>query len=152
VEDFSLKKKIAIAAAIILSFIIMAAGTYAVLLVSRTVPSTGRITTINVGVYGDSAATQALTSIDWGNLTAGTSTTYSFYIKNPGNIRETLSMSTSGWTPATASQYITITWDRTNTALNPNEVIMATLTLTVNASIDTSITTFSNNITITGTG
>jgi hypothetical protein len=152
VEDLILRKKTAIAAAIILSLIIMAAGTYAVLLVSRTVPSTGRITTINVGVYRNSEATQALTSIDWGNLTAGTSTNYTCYIKNTGNIQETLSMSTSGWTPATASQYITITWDRTGTTLNPNQVISATLTLTVSASIDTSITTFSNNITITGTG
>jgi hypothetical protein len=137
--------------AIIFLCLIMGTGAYAVLYANKIVLSTGRITTVNVGVYRDSAATQAVTSIDWGNLTAGSSTTYTLYIKNTGNTRETLSMATSVWTPTTASQYITITWDRTNAALNQNDVVLATLTLTVAANIDTSITTFSNNITITGT-
>jgi hypothetical protein len=151
-EDLILKKKTAIAAAIILSILIMAAGTYAVLLVSRTIPTTGRIATIGVEVYSDSDATQVVTSIDWGDLTAGSSTVFPCYIKNTGNVVETLSMSTSGWTPATASDAITITWDRTDAVLNPDEVISATFTITVDETIDTSITTFSNTITITGTG
>jgi hypothetical protein len=130
----------------------MGVGTYAALMVSKVVLSTGRVTTVNVDVYGDSAATQPVSSIDWGNLSPGASTRHTVYIKNIGTVQETLSMSTSGWTPAAAAQYITITWDRANTALSPNDVITATLTLTVAANIDTSISTFSNNITITGTG
>jgi hypothetical protein len=60
-------------------------------------------------------------------------------------------MNTSNWTPTNAAQYITITWDQNNTSIAASQVVKATLTLTVSASIDSSITTFSNSITIAGT-
>jgi len=128
-----------------------AATTYAVYNTSKSLPSTGRISTINLSVYRDSGCTQTATDIDWGTLTPGTSATYTLYIKNAGNTAETLSMSTSDWSPSTAAAYITITWNRENSTLNANQVLQATLTITVSSSIASNITTFSNLITITGT-
>lgn len=119
---------------------------------NRTFTSSGRINaSYNIGVYSDSACTQNLAAIDWGTITAGTSTAYSFYVKNIGSARQNLTLTTNAWTPTSAAQYITITWDRNNATLTANQVLQATLNLTVLATIDSSITTFSNNITITGT-
>ena len=129
----------------------VATGTYGVLNSSKTISSSGSVSTINVEVYSDSACTQAATNINWGNLSPGTSATYTLYIKNSGNTAETLSMSTSSWSPQTASQYIAISWNRNNAVLGANQVVQATLTLTVSSSIDNSITAFSNSITISGT-
>lgn len=125
---------------------------YSALTASKTVTSSGRVvTSTNLGIYSNSQATQTLSAINWGNLTPGASTNYTLYIKNTGTVRQTLNMSTSNWTPTNAAQYITVTWDQNSTSIAASQVVKATLTLTVSASIDSSITTFSNSITITGT-
>ncbi|MCL5877649.1 MAG: hypothetical protein M1540_07550 [Candidatus Bathyarchaeota archaeon] len=129
----------------------VATGTYGVLNITKTISSSGTVSTINVEVYSDSACTQTATNINWGNLSPGTSATYTLYIKNTGNTAETLSMATNNWSPQTVSQYITITWNRNNAVLEANQMLQATLTLTVSSFIDNSITAFSNQIIISGT-
>lgn len=127
---------------------VMSAG---VLSASQSVTSSGTISAVNVGVYTDSACTQACTSINWGNLAPGNSTAKIVYIKNNGTIPLTLSMSTSNWTPSNANTYLTLSWDRTNAVLNPSNSVMATLTLTATANAG-NISSFSFSIIITGTG
>ncbi|HEY9760074.1 MAG TPA: hypothetical protein V6C97_33265, partial [Oculatellaceae cyanobacterium] len=104
----------------------------------------------NIGIYKNSACTQTLTAIDWGNLTAGNTATYTIYVKNTGTTRQNLTLTTNNWSPTTASQYLSITWNRNNTTLTANQVVQAKLILTVSSTIDNSITSFSNNIIITG--
>lgn len=121
--------------------------------VTKTVPSSGTIvTSANVGVYFDSACTQPLSSIAWGNVTVGGTATYQCWVKNTGSANITLNMATNGWSPVNASQYITLSWNQNNTILTPNQVANTTLTLAVSSTIAPSITSFSNNITVTGTG
>ncbi len=131
----------------------LAATTLAAITVNQNLGSTGTITTApNIGVYSDSSCTQNLTSISWGSIAAGGSTTKTIYVKNTGTGTLTLSTPTvSGWTPSGASTYITLTWDKTGTQLTAGQSVTATLTLSVSSSI-TGITTFSNTITIQGTG
>ncbi len=126
---------------------VMSAGA---LSASQSVASNGTISAVNVGIYTDVACTQACTSINWGNLAPGNSTTKIIYIKNNGNIPLTLSMSTPSWTPSNANTYLTLSWDRTNAVLNPGNSVKATLTLTATANAG-SISAFSFNIIITGT-
>jgi hypothetical protein len=145
-----MNKAVLIISMVFLSLILVT-SVYGVLTSSKTVASSGKIASINVGVYTNSACTQTATSIDWGNLAAGASTTITLYIKNTGNSKETLSIATSGGAPSTASQYLTITWNQNKVALNANQVVKATLTLTVSSNIDGGITAFSSNIIITGT-
>jgi hypothetical protein len=117
------------------------------------VPSNGTVlSTVNVGVYNDQACTQNCTSISWGTLAPGSSTIKTVYVKNTGTLPMTLSMATSGWNPSNADGPITLGWNREGAALNASQSINATLTLTVSPSINSSITAFSFNITITGTG
>jgi hypothetical protein len=124
--------------------------TAGVLTSSQSVQSSGTITAVNVGVYSDSGCTQNLTSIDWGTLAPGNSTSRTIYIQNTGTIPVTLSMATSNWVPSNANTYLTLTWNRANYVLNPNTSVSATLTLTASSSAG-AITTFSFNIIITGT-
>jgi len=126
---------------------IVAAG---VLTSSQTIQSGGTITSVNVGVYSDAGCTQTITSLDWGTLAPGASTTRTIYVKNTGTVPVTLSMTTTSWVPSNANTYLTVTWNRENTNLAAGTTVAATLTLTASASAG-SITTFSFNNVITGT-
>ena len=117
---------------------------------SQTVPSGGTITAVNVGVYSNSACTQNCTSINWGTLAPGNSTTQTIYVKNTGTVPVTLSMATANWSPSNANAYLSVTWNRDSYVLAAGSSVSAKLTLTASASAG-SITTFNFNIVITGT-
>lgn len=104
---------------------------------------------VNIGVYSNEAATLNCTNINWGPLTPGSVASQTVYVENLGNMSETLSMSTSGWSPASANTYLTLTWNQVGTVLPAGSVVAATLTLTV-ASDTGNLTSFSFNIVITG--
>jgi hypothetical protein len=60
-------------------------------------------------------------------------------------------MTTEGWNPAEAEGYITLTWDKEGATLNVKQLVKATLTLTVSASVtQTNVRDFSFTIVITG--
>ena len=124
--------------------------TTGLLMSSQTVPSTGTVTAVNVGVYSDSGCTLNLTAISWGTLSPGNVTTRTIYVKNSGTVPMTLSMRTESWVPTNANSSITLTWNRPNYRLNAGQSIDAILTLNV-SSTTSGITNFSFNTVITGT-
>jgi hypothetical protein len=124
--------------------------TTGLLISSQTLQSNGTVTAINVGVYSDSGCTQNCTSINWGSIAPGNSTTRTIYVKNTGTIPMTLSMTTGSWVPSNANTYISLSWNREGTVLTANQSISATLTLSASSSAG-NITSFSFNIIITGT-
>lgn len=116
---------------------------------SRTVSNAGTVEAVGVGVYLDSECTGNLSSINWGVLEPGSSKNFTCYIRNELSSVSTLSMYTSFWEPPNASDYLTLTWDYGGQAINPDDVIRVTFTLSVDASI-VGITIFSFDITIAG--
>ena len=129
----------------------LAASTLAVLTVNQNIDSSGTVTTSpNIHVYSNSACTNNMTTVTWGSITAGGSTTQTIYVKNTGTGTLTLGLSSTNWSPAQASTYITVSWDKQGTQLSAGQSTQATITITVSSSI-TSITDFSNTISITGT-
>jgi hypothetical protein len=102
-------------------------------------------------VYSDAACTTAKSAITWGSLAVGSSTTQTVYVKNTGTAAMTLSLSSSNWTPTNANTYITVSWDKQGASLAAGQSTPAVITLTV-SSATTGITTFSNTITLSGTG
>ena len=118
---------------------------------NKVLSSQGSIKTIGVGVYSDSGCTNKLSSIDWGTLEPGANKNVTTYIRNEGTSTMTLSLSTSNWNPTSASQYITLSWDYGGKSLAVNEVLKVIFTLKISAST-TGITSYSFDITITGTG
>jgi hypothetical protein len=124
--------------------------TAAVLSTNQTVPLNGTINAINLGVYSDSECTQTVTTLNVGTLSPGETATQTVYIKNTGNVPETLTMTVANWNPTNANTYLTLTWNRQDTPLNAGASIQATLTLTA-ASNTGSLTTFNCDVTLTGT-
>ena len=124
--------------------------TAAVLSTNQTVPLSGTINAVNLGVYSDSGCTQTCTSLNVGTLNPGGTATQTVYIKNTGNVPETLTMTTGNWAPSGAGSSLTLSWNRQNTVLNATQSIQATLTLTAAANTG-SLTTFSCDVTLTGT-
>ena len=118
---------------------------------SQSIPTSGTVIGIGVGVYADSGGAQNLTSISWGSVYPGESVNRTVYVKNTGNAPITLSMATSGWSPAAANGSINITWDREGASLNAGQAVAATLTLSTSPGIS-GITDFSVNIIITWSG
>jgi hypothetical protein len=131
----------------IMALMLTAAG---LLSANQTVPLSGTINAVNVGVYSDSDCTINCTSLNVGSLNPGDSATQTVYVKNTGNVPVTLSMAISNWDPTSASSYLTLSWDRTSYALAVGASVQATLTLTA-ASDTGSLTSFSCDVTITGT-
>jgi hypothetical protein len=149
------KLKISKLAPILLAIVALAltVTTMAAITINKDVTSSGTITTTspNLGIYSDSACTNAITSVTWGSISAGTSTNQTVYVKNTGTGTMTLSMAVSNWSPAGASTYLSVTWDKQGSTLTTGQSSAAILTLTVSPSV-TGITSFSNTITLTGTG
>jgi archaellum component FlaG (FlaF/FlaG flagellin family) len=103
----------------------------AAVLNTQTVPSHGTITgSAEIDVYSDQNATTTCSSINWGTLSPGYSTTQTIYIKNTGNLPQTLSMNTTAWNPTEANTVLTLTWNKEGTSIAADEVIAATLNLT----------------------
>jgi len=118
---------------------------------SRTLPSAGSIKAINVGVYWDFDCTQNVTVIDWGVPGPGDVVNKTVYVKNSGNSGLTLNMSSTGWIPVGAENFLSLTWDVEGAAVGVDGVVQAVLVLEVSESI-TGITDFSFSIVIEGTG
>ena len=108
------------------------------------------ITSVNLGIYSDSACTKTKTTLNFETINPGTTTTQTIYIKNTGNVREKLTMTTNNWNPTNATTSLALTWNRQNTILKAGQSIQATITLTA-ASNTGSLRTFSCAVTLTGT-
>ena len=124
--------------------------TAALLTNNQTVPLSGTINAVNLGVYSDNACTQTCSALNVGALNPGGTGTQTIYIKNTGNVAETLTMTANNWNPTNATTSLTLTWNQQNTVLPAGQSIQATLTLMA-ASNTGSLTTFSCFVTITGT-
>jgi hypothetical protein len=103
-------------------------------------------------VFSNSACTNAITSINWGSLEVGGTASQTIYVEDTGGSAMTLSISVGGWSPSTASTYITLTWTGQGSNIYASGVLAVTFTLTVASNTPPSITSFSNTITISGTG
>jgi hypothetical protein len=135
----------------------IAVGVAAVTIYNKPMPSGGTIVypppppTLTLEVYKDSDQSIVVTAIDWGSLHPGENKTYTVYLKNGGNTPGTLSLALGGWSPTTASQYITVTWDRKGAVLQAGGVIDATMKISISKQI-MGIDTFNVNIIFTISG
>ena len=150
-EKFLKKTKPGMIIVLIILSVVTGMGVSGILSTQRTVNSSGSIKAINVGVYTNLACTQNVSSVDWGTPEPGQVITRTVYVKNTGNANMTLYLSVNNWTPANASDYLSVTWDEEATGLAPDEVVEAILSLTVDNAI-TGIDNFSVQIVVGGTG
>ena len=145
-----MQKTAAVGIAVAVAGIMMLTSVLALLQSNRSFSNNGTITTVNVGAYQDSGCTQVLSTIDWGNVVPGSSSSRTIYVKNTGNAQISLNMTVNTWNPSNAANYMNLTWNQESTVLNVGNSVATLLVLSVSASV-TSITSFSFNATITGT-
>ena len=77
----------------------------------------------------------------------GSNKTVEIYIKNPGNSPGILNMTTENWNPAVAATHLNLTWNLERLVIDPREVLVARLTLTVSLLVE-EVDPFSFDITI----
>lgn len=118
---------------------------------SKTLSSSGSVKAINVEVYWDFEGTQTVDVVDWGLPGPGDTVNQSMFIKNSGNAPMNLSLTTASWTPAEAESYLYPSWNGEGLSIDPDEVVMVTLTLEVSEGV-TGITHFSFTLIIEGSG
>ena len=140
--------------AILLISVLLVASTsaaaYALLSAQGKLGSSGRIVVIGVKVtaVGSNADLQ---SIEWGELSAGSTTTRQISVINNGTIPTTLSMSVDNWVPLIAQQYLTITWNyASGTVLQPGASQTVNVTIDVDQYV-TGVTIFTNTIYVIAT-
>jgi hypothetical protein len=116
----------------------------------RTIQPSFAVETYAVGVYKDAAHTQEVESIDWGELTPGTTRQTQIYVRNEEVSPSCFIMfRTTAWTPSEASQYLALQWSYGNHRIPFTSTIPVTFTLTVTPIAQA--TAFSFNIIIVGT-
>lgn len=86
----------------------------------------GYVKTVGVNVDRD--------FIDWGNLTVLNSGTEIINVENIENTPILLSLNSSNWNPANASNYLTLSWNYTGTILQPSMTVPIELYLEVQGS------------------
>lgn len=125
--------------------------TYAALSASGRFGSHGKIVVIGVQAFDDAALTHEADFIEWGELSAGCTSTFTIWVKNNGTVPIILSMGAGDWVPLVAQQYVGYSWDYvTGAVLQKDAVIQVTITLTVNQYI-VGVEDFTNNIYIFAT-
>jgi hypothetical protein len=135
---------------LVITALALVVTTAAVLTSNQTVPLNGTINAVNLAVYTDSGCTVPATALSFGTLNPGGTGTQTVYVKNTGNVPETLTMTSGNWSPSNANTYLTLSWNRQNTVVNAGANVQATITLTAAANTGT-LTTFSCDVTLTGT-
>lgn len=153
------QKKTVIVALVIASTM-MIAGVLALIQSQKTIPSSGTITSINLGVFQEVSCVNPYDDahpISWGSLdpSVGQHKDVIVYLKNSGTTDMTLKMDPSVWSPIDADTYLALTWNLgvdTTTITAGQSGLAATLTLTVTKDFTTETPiAFSVNVVITGT-
>jgi hypothetical protein len=105
-------------------------------------PSVGTIHTIGVRAYYDPNLQNETRQVKWGTIYPGSSTNITLYLKSVSNIKTIFRLQTANWTflnasnaivsgPSNTILYLNLTWNYNNTAINPDQTIPVTLTLSV---------------------
>jgi hypothetical protein len=119
------------------------------------IPSIGNIVTVDTIAYSDKDLQNKTTSVDWGVVTLGSSKNVTLYLRSLSNVKTTLHLNSSKWTPQNISQFMNLSWNYNGTTIDAGGTIMVILTLSVSSSesfidylITNDVTSFSFNIVI----
>ena len=132
------------------SVTIVASSKYQRATATITLHITTSVKTIGVAAYWDSGCTDEVMAIDWGAIEPGSTKDVTIYLKNEGDVDATPLLSTTNWSPSTASSHISLDWDYSGEQISASGKVQVTLTLTVSPNIS-GITSFSFDIIIAGT-
>lgn len=93
----------------------------------------GNLRVDGVGVYHNADCSVAVSYLDWGTVEPDSKKDIALYVRNEGNQIVSLFLETDDWAPASASDYMSLSWNYDGKTLGPMESIGLTLTLSVSA-------------------
>jgi hypothetical protein len=138
------------AISLLLTIPFIALTTHYLLLRNPNFYATAVTTEGQIGVYWDKTCTHKVTSITWGTLMPGNTKEIIVYARNEGNEISHLKLSSTGWIPTNAPNYLTFTWSSEKTRIAIGETVKVKQSLRVSPNIK-GISTFNFNIVFTGT-
>jgi hypothetical protein len=94
----------------------------------------------SIGVYWDAGCSNRTSSIDWGVLSVGESKSVVVYVGNEGNETVFLTMKTSNFLPAGASDYLSPTFNCTGHKIKVGDVLEVTISLFVSPTTNGNLT------------
>ena len=105
-----------------------------IVLTSVSLLTSGTIVSSNpdLKIFADQACTKQISTVQWGTLQPSGSATVALFIKNSGNMPLTLTLTENNWSPATAQNYLTLSWNQENTKIQPGASQTVTITINVN--------------------
>ena len=86
---------------------------------------------IDIEIYANSACTQLMSTIDWGEIEAGGSSVTQLYVKNNGDTAVVLSLDSENWSSTTAMNNMNLSWNYDGSNIQPGQVKTVKITLTV---------------------
>lgn len=104
---------------------------------------------IEINLYTDLECTKPLTSVHWGRITAGTTSSTTIYLKNEGDVTIVAHLVTGDWMPTSSSNHMNLNWNYDGDPVEPGESVRIILQLTVDPDCPT-YDSFNFNITIIG--
>ena len=133
-------KKYAIYFGIAVTIILMGMNVYTLLQPSPatvSIPSSGIYTQtegdVDITISLLPTGTPELTSIQWGEIEAGTIANFTFWVINSGPVVTTLALDATNWYPLNATfnmgEWMTFTWDYSGVPINPGRARQVTLHL-----------------------
>ena len=102
---------------------------------SQQIKNKGVIRVIGVQIFEDANLTSVLQEIDWGLVSPNETKTFGAWVLNTGNDQVKLLMWTQAWLPLNASDWITLSWNYSETIIQPNASIEVKFLLHVDANI-----------------
>jgi hypothetical protein len=133
-----------------IAIVVILGAITALSVVSKSVSYANSVRGSGAEIYWDQSCTNRTLTFNWGSIERGSNTAVTVYVKNEGGSATYLSLTTSNWTPSSASAFITLVWNYSGQILNNDQVIPLKLTLSVFATT-TEITHFSFDTTISTT-
>jgi hypothetical protein len=106
------------------------------------------VESFGVGIYWDPKCKNRTSELHLGNIAPNSNTTRTVYIRNEGDTKVTLYLSTTEWNPQKASEYMRLSWNYYGRSFNAGQIIPVILTLSVNSEIN-GVTDFQFKTTIT---
>ncbi len=131
--------------------IVAVAAIAALIYFQYPISSHGSVRSIGCQVYGNAEQTAIISAIEWGSLTPGDYSNVTIWVKNNGTAPINLALATQNYVPATAQQYLTLSWNYGNQTIAPNATLPIELRLTASSQTK-GFTDFSLGITITASG
>jgi len=146
-----MQKSQALAIYALVASVLVVCAVFALLITRVPLQGTGSIKAVGLGLYWNPECTNSTSSLPFGLLEPASSKNFTLYLRNEGNSAVTLNMTVVNWSPPSAGDYMTLTWNREGQNISPDEVKDFVITLSVSENVR-GISSFSLDIIISGTG